>query len=83
MEHEEDIFDAIKNVCICLSEKLQDDFHNYFSNIYPHLSPYLKINHDEEDRQNAFGIIAEILKNTKISVKFYAKQLFEEINKNL
>ena len=83
MEHEEDIFDAIKNVCICLSEKLQDDFHNYFNNIYPHLSPYLKVNHDEEDRQNAFGIIAEVLKNTKISVKFYAKQLFEEINKNL
>ena len=83
MEHEEDIFDAIKNVCLCLSEKLQDDFHNYFSIIFPYLSAYLKVTHDEEDRQNAFGIIAEVLKNTKISVKFYAKQLFEEIQKNI
>ena len=83
MEHEEDIFDAIKNVCLCLSEKLQDDFHNYFNIIFPHLSVYLKVTYDEEDRQNAFGIIAEVLKNTKISVKFYAKQLFEEIQKNL
>jgi len=83
MEHEEDIFDAIKNVCLCLSEKLGDDFHNYFSKIYPQLSTYLKPTYDEEDRQNAFGIIAEVLKNTKISVKFYAKQLFEEIQSNL
>ena len=83
IEHEEDIFDSIKNVCICLSEKLEDDFHNYFNIIFPYLFLYLKPNHDEEDRQNAFGIIAEVLKNTKISVKFYAKQLFEEIQKNL
>ena len=73
MEHEEDIFDAIKSVCLCLSEKLEDDFHNYFSVIFPQLSTYLKPSYDEEDRQNAFGIIAEVLKHTKISVKFYAK----------
>ena len=83
MEHEEDIFDSIKSVCLCLSEKLQDDFHNYFNIIYPQLSQYLKPSYDEEDRQNAFGIIAEVLKNTKISTKFYAKQLFEEIQANL
>ena len=83
MEHEEDIFDSIKSVCLCLSEKLQDDFHNYFNIIYPQLSSYLKPTYDEEDRQNAFGIIAEVLKHTKISVKFYAKQLFEDIQKNL
>ena len=83
MEHEEDIFDSIKSVCLCLSEKLQDDFHNYFNIIYPQLSVYLKPSYDEEDRQNAFGIIAEVLKHTKISVKFYAKQLFEDIQKNL
>ena len=83
MEHEEDIFDAIRSVCLCLSEKLGDDFHNYFSVIFPQLSEYLKPSNNEEDRQNAFGIIAEVLKHTKISVKFYAKQLFEEIQKNL
>ena len=83
MEHEEDIFDAIKNVCLCLSEKLGDDFHNYFSVIFPQLSTYLKPSHDEEDRHYAFGIIAEVLKHTKISIKFYAKQLFEEIKSNL
>ena len=37
----------------------------------------------EEDRENAFGIIAEVLKHTKISIKFYCDKLFEEINKNL
>ena len=83
MEHEEDIFDSIKSVCLCLSEKLGDDFHNYFNIIYPQLSTYLKPSYDEEDRQNAFGIIAEVLKHTKISVKFHAKQLFEDIQKNL
>jgi hypothetical protein len=83
IEHEEDIFSAIQNICICLSEKLGDDFHNYFNKIYPELSKYLKMNYDEEDRENAFGIIAEVLKNTKISIKFYCDKLFEEIKKNL
>ena len=83
MEYEEDIFDSIKSICLCLSEKLQDDFHNYFNTIYPQLTKYLKPSFDEEDRQNAFGIIAEVLKNTKISTKFYAKQLFNEIQANL
>ena len=83
IEHEEDIFDAIQNICVCLSEKLQDDFHNYFNIIYPELSKYLKLNYEEADRQHAFGIIAEVLKNTKISIKFHCDKLFEEINKNL
>ena len=83
MEHEEDIFDAIQNICVCLSEKLQDDFHNYFNILYPELSKYLKLNYEEADRQHAFGIIAEVLKNTKISIKFHCDKLFEEINKNL
>ena len=83
IEHEEDIFSAIQNICICLSEKLGDDFHNYFNQLYPELSKYLKMNYGEEDRENAFGIIAEVLKNTKISIKFYCDKLFEEIKKNL
>ena len=83
MDHEEDIFDSIKNVCLSLSEKLGDDFHPYFSEIFPLLEKYLKVNRDEEDRQFAFGIIAEVLKFTKISVKFYVKQLFEDMNNNL
>ena len=83
MEHEEDIFAAIQNICVCLSEKLGDDFHNYFNIIYPELSKYLKMEYGEEDRENAFGIIAEVLKHTKISIKFYCDKLFEEINKNL
>ena len=62
---------------------MQDDFHNYFNIIYPQLSLYLKPSYDEEDRQNAFGIIAKVLKHTKVSVKFYVKQLFEDIQKNL
>ena len=82
-EHEEDIFDSIQNICVCLSEKLQDDFHNYFNILYPELSKYLKVTFDEESRQHAFGIIAEVLKHTKISIKFHCDKLFEEINKNL
>ncbi len=83
MDHEEDIFDSIKNVCLCLSEKLGDDFHPFFSEIFPLLEKYLKVNRDEEDRQFAFGIIAEVLKFTKISVKFYVKQLFDDMSNNL
>ena len=82
-EHEEDIFDSIENICVCLSEKLQDDFHNYFNIIYPELSKYLKPTFDEESRQHAFGIIAEVLRHTKISIKFHCEQLFQDINKNL
>ena len=82
-EHEEDIFDSIENICVCLSEKLQDDFHNYFNIIYPELSKYLKPTFDEESRQHAFGIIAEVLRHTKISIKFHCDQLFQDINKNL
>ena len=41
------------------------------------------MNYDEADRKHAFGIIAEVLKHTKISIKFYCDKLFEEINKNL
>ena len=82
-EHEEDIFDSIQDICVCLSEKLQDDFHNYFNIIYPELSKYLKVTFDEESRQHAFGIIAEVLKHTKISIKFYYEQLFDDIKKNL
>ena len=83
IEHEEDIFSAITDICSCLSEKLGDDFHNYFTIIFPQLSSYLKLNHDEADRQSSFGVIAEVLKYTKISVKFYVKQLFNDIQKNL
>ena len=82
-EHEEDIFDAVTNICVIISEKLCDDFHNYFNILYPEISKYLKTNYDEEDREKAFGIIAEVLKHTKISIKFYADKLFEDINKNL
>ena len=83
IEHEQDIFDAITDICTCLSEKLGDDFHNYFAIIYPQLSSFLNLSHDEADRQSSFGIIAEVLKYTKISVKFYVKQLFSDIQKNL
>ena len=83
IEHEEDIFDAVQNICVILSEKLGDDFHNYFTTLYPEISKYLRMNYDEADRKHAFGIIAEVLKHTKISIKFYCDKLFEEINKNL
>ena len=83
IEHEEDIFGAVQNICVILSEKLKDDFHNYFNILYPELSKYLKMNYGEEDRENAFGIIAEVLKHTKISIKFHCDKLFEDIKKNL
>ena len=38
IEHEEDIFDAVQNICVILSEKLGDDFHNYFTTLYPEIS---------------------------------------------
>ena len=82
-EHEEDIFDSIQSICVSLSKNLQDDFHNYFNILYPELAKYLKMNFDEESRQHSFGIIAEILRHTKISIKFHCDKLFEEINKNL
>ena len=83
IEHEEDIFDAVQNICIILAEKLGDDFHNYFNILSPELFKYLKMTYGEEDREYAFGIFAEVLKYTKISIKFYCDKLFEEINKNL
>ena len=83
LEHEEDVFDGIQNICISLSEKLGDDFLNYFNQLYPELSKYLKTTYDEADREYAFGIIAEVLKHMKISIKFYCDKLFLDINKNL
>ena len=82
-DHEEDVFDSVKNLCLVFAEKFQNDFHPYFNELFPFLQKYLKTSHPEEDRSLAFGIIADVLKNTKISTKFYISQLFSSIEANL
>lgn len=83
LDHEEDIIDSVKNLCLILSEKLQNEFHVHFAELFPLLSTYLKPSHPEDDRSLSFGIIADVLKYTTISTKFYIEALFNHINANL
>ena len=69
LDYEEDIIDSVKNLCLIFAEKLKNDFHPYFNELMPLLKKYLKTSHPEEDRSLAFGIIADVLKNSTISTK--------------
>ena len=83
LDYEEDIIDSVKNLCLIFAEKLKNDFHPYFNELMPLLKKYLKTSHPEEDRSLAFGIIADVLKNSTISTKFFIEQLFTFIESNL
>ena len=82
-DHEEEIFDSITDVFLILSKILGDNFHNYFSELFPYLKKYLNPSFDVEDRIFSFGILAEVFRYNKMSVKFYIDEIYNLIDNNL
>lgn len=85
-DHDEEILGGVVDIFLISSEKLENEFHNYFSTVFPYLKKYLSPKRLESDRSMIFGCIADTLKHCKTSTKFYIEILLstceENINKN-
>lgn len=83
IDHDEQILGGIVDLFLIISEKLGNDFHTYFTQVFTCLKKYLSPQRSESDRSMVFGCMADILKNSKTSVKFYISLLFGSIEENM
>jgi hypothetical protein len=86
-DYDEQILGKTVDIFLILSEKIGNEFHEYFAKVYPSLKKYLGSKRTEQDRSSAFGCFADVLKHCTVSTKFYLPTLFtaaeENVKKNL
>lgn len=83
MDHDEQILSGVTDIFLILSEKLENDFHPYFSASFPNLKPYLSTGRSEADRSMVFGCIADVLKHCKISTQFFIQSIMASVKENM
>ena len=82
-DYDEQILGKTVDIFLIISEKIGNEFHEYFAKIFPSLKKYLHIKKSEQDRSSAFGCFADVLKHCTVSTKFYLPTLFTAAEENM
>ena len=82
-DHDEKILGGIVDIYITLSENLGNDFHPFLTETYSSLIKYTRKDRNEEDRSMIIGLLAEVVRFCKISIKFYVDSWMVMIKENI
>lgn len=80
---DEKLLNTATDIYLILSEKLQENFHPYFSNIVGVLYKMLNPKKSEYERNIVFGIFAEVFNNCSISCNLFCEKVYTLIESNL
>jgi hypothetical protein len=83
IDHDEQILGGVVDLFLILSEKLKNEFHPYLTKYFTCFKKYLSPARTESDRSMIFGCMADVLKYSTISVKFFIDIIFQTIEENL
>jgi len=82
-DYDEQILGKTVDIFLIISEKIGNEFHEYFAKIFASLKKYLNIKKSEQDRSSAFGCFADVLKHCTVSTKFYLPTLLTAAEENM
>jgi len=71
LDHDEVILGNSTDLVICLAKIFGDQFLPYFSQIAPHLRPYLEDSHPKNDKIMVIGCIGETIKECPSAVSVF------------
>lgn len=82
-DYDEQILGKTVDIFLIISEKIGNEFHEFFNKVFPSLKKYLNIKKTEQDRSVAFGCFADVLKHCTVSTKFYLPTLIPAVEENM
>ena len=82
-DYEEKLLQAATDIYLILAEKFGNEFHEYFTTLTETLNKCFSKKRSEYERSTIFAVYAEVLRYSKISVKFYVEYLYKQIKENI